>query len=310
MSGTASEQIDAAFERIKRVDPKLRCCLSTLDEEARRRAAELDKQGRKASPLFGAPVAVKDNICTAAGTTTCGSKILANYRSPYDAHVIERLYNAGAIIVAKANCDEFAMGSSTENSGFFTTSNPWDPERVPGGSSGGSIAAVASRMVPYALGSETGGSVRQPASLCGVCGLKPTYGRISRYGLVAFASSLDQIGPAALDIRGVANCGAISGRDPRDSTSGRTGTGLRHDAQRAGRQDANRLPASTSARGCTPRRSHRGGDRGVQEVCQGFEISLPHSPTSPVITWSVRFEVSSTWSVLTASATAIAPLIR
>jgi aspartyl-tRNA(Asn)/glutamyl-tRNA(Gln) amidotransferase subunit A len=220
MSGTASEQIDTALERIKRVDPKLRCCISTLDDDARRRAAELDKQGKKAGPLFGAPIAVKDNICTAAGTTTCGSKILANYRSPYDAHVIERLYNAGAVIVAKANCDEFAMGSSTENSGFFTTRNPWDPDRVPGGSSGGSIAAVASRMVPYALGSETGGSVRQPASLCGVCGLKPTYGRISRYGLVAFASSLDQIGPAALDVRGVAELlRAISGRDPRDSTS-------------------------------------------------------------------------------------------
>lgn len=214
-----TSDIRTTFRNISQLDPQLRAVISRLDESALKRAAELEGTNSRGI-LHGAAVALKDNICTKNGYTTCGSKMLDRFRSPYDAHVVERLNEAGAVIVAKTNQDEFAMGSSTENSGFFVTRNPWDPERVPGGSSGGSIVAVASRMVPYALGSETGGSIRQPSSFCGVSGLKPSYGRVSRYGLVAFASSLDQIGPVAVDVRGLAELlKVIAGRDERDSTS-------------------------------------------------------------------------------------------
>jgi aspartyl-tRNA(Asn)/glutamyl-tRNA(Gln) amidotransferase subunit A len=218
---SAREVAAGALKRIESVDSRLGVFLTIEPPRVLARADEIDRAVKERKlPLAGVPIAIKDNICTRSFRTTCGSRILENYIPPYNATVIERLERAGAVVVGKANCDEFAMGSSTENSAYWVTRNPYDLERVSGGSSGGSAVAVAAEMTPVALGSETGGSVRQPASFCNVVGLKPTYGRISRYGLVAFASSLDCIAPIAHKPRDIALVLAqISGRDERDSTS-------------------------------------------------------------------------------------------
>jgi aspartyl-tRNA(Asn)/glutamyl-tRNA(Gln) amidotransferase subunit A len=217
---SAVEVCRASLDRITRLDGDLHAFLHVDENAALARAAAVDRYPAENAPLLGVPVALKDNICTAAMRTTAGSRLLEDYVPPYSAAVVERLEQAGAVIVGKTNCDEFAMGSSTEHSAFGPSRNPWDRERIPGGSSGGSAVAVAAGMVPLALGSETGGSIRQPAALCGVLGLKPTYGRVSRYGLIAFGSSLDQIGPFARSARDMAALfGVIAGRDPRDATS-------------------------------------------------------------------------------------------
>ncbi len=214
-----ASDIDKTLAAAEQLNPSLNAFLSIEHEHARARAAELDASTDDL-PLKGRAIAIKDNICTKNIRTSCGSRILNNYKAQYDATAVERLNAAGAIVVGKTNMDEFAMGSSNEMSAFGPAYNPWDVQRVPGGSSGGSAVAVASGVVRAALGSETGGSVRQPASFCGIVGLKPTYGRISRYGLVAFASSLDNIGifgRSAVDVADV--LGVIAGRDPSDATS-------------------------------------------------------------------------------------------
>ena len=216
------ELTKATLERILQVEPKVHALVTITDELALKQAAEADKMlaAGNTNPLTGIPVIIKDNMCTKGIRTTCSSRMLENFVPPYDATVVEKLKECGVVIIGKANMDEFAMGSSNEHSAFFPTHNPWDLSRVPGGSSGGSTVAVAAGETICALGSDTGGSIRQPAGFCNVTGLKPTYGRVSRYGLVAFASSLDQIGPLTQDVTDCALVlNAIAGYDPRDSTS-------------------------------------------------------------------------------------------
>ncbi|AKL95861.1 glutamyl-tRNA(Gln) amidotransferase subunit A [Clostridium aceticum] len=220
---TVKEVVKAYYERIADKEEKVNALITLCEEEALRTAEEMDQKlekGEALGLLGGIPVVIKDNICTKGIATTCASKMLQDFIPPYDATIVEKLKEAGAIIIGKANMDEFAMGSSTENSAFKTTRNPWHLQKVPGGSSGGSAAALAAGFAPLTIGSDTGGSIRQPAAFCGVVGLKPTYGLISRYGLIAFASSLDQIGPFGKTVK---DCSlalqVMQGKDPMDATS-------------------------------------------------------------------------------------------
>ena len=222
-ASTATAELETALVQIRARNDELNVFLYVDEEGARRQAEAVDAaraRGDSAGPLAGVPIALKDNLCTRGIPTTCSSRILEGWRPPYNATVVDRLVAAGAVPVGKTNLDEFAMGSSTENSAFGPTRNPLDPTRVPGGSSGGSAAAVAADMTPLSLGSDTGGSIRQPAALCGLIGVKPTYGLVSRYGLIAFASSLDQIGPFAKNVTDAAMLlEVVAGHDPLDSTS-------------------------------------------------------------------------------------------
>ncbi len=220
---SAVDVATAFLDQIQTHDEQVKAFLHVNRVETLRQAEAVEKkrrQGQQLGRLAGLPVALKDVVCTKGQPTTCGSRILQNFVPPYDAEIVRRLREADAVLIGKTNMDEFAMGSSTENSAFQTTRNPWDTERAAGGSSGGSAAAVAAGMVPLAIGSDTGGSIRQPAGFCGIVGMKPTYGRVSRYGLVAYASSLDQLGPMANDVAGAAMLlEVIAGHDPGDSTS-------------------------------------------------------------------------------------------
>ena len=286
-SGEASavEVCRAHLERARALEPRVKAFRALLDEPALRDAERVDREraeGRPAGPLAGVPIAIKDVLCVRGAPATCGSRILESHVPIYDATCVARLRGAGAVILGKTNMDEFAMGSSTENSAFEKTANPWALDRVPGGSSGGSAAAVAAREVPASLGTDTGGSIRQPAALCGVPGMKPTYGRVSRYGLVAFASSLDQVGPFGRTVEDLARVlQVIAGHDPADSTSARVDVpdylaGLRRGASglRIG------VPAEYFKGGMDPEVD--ASVRSALRLAEGLgarlqEISLPHT---------------------------------
>ena len=218
---SVQEAVKACLERIEATEPVVRSLLHRNDEQALSQARDLDKQGPDAAkPLWGVPVIVKDVLATRDMPSTCGSRMLESFKPFYDAHAVSRLKQAGAIVLGKSNMDEFAMGSSTENSAFGLTRNPWNPDRVPGGSSGGSAASTAAGQTPFSLGTDTGGSIRQPAGFCGIVGLKPTYGRVSRFGLIAYGSSLDQVGPLTRSVQDAATVlEVMSGHDPKDATS-------------------------------------------------------------------------------------------
>jgi aspartyl-tRNA(Asn)/glutamyl-tRNA(Gln) amidotransferase subunit A len=281
---TSVEATRAVFERIEAVEAKTLSYLTLTRElaEGQAKAADERRKRGEAGPLTGVPLGLKDVLCTRGVRTTCGSKILENFVPTYDATVVRKLREAGAVFCGKLNMDEFAMGSSTENSRFQVTHNPWDLERIPGGSSGGSAASVAAGECFGSLGSDTGGSIRQPASMCGVVGIKPTYGRVSRYGLVAFASSLDQIGPFAKDVRDCALLlNAISGYDPQDSTSvnvpvpdytavlGRDVRGLKVGVPKEYFIEGMEAEVAAAVRGAIDKLAGLG--------CEVVEVSLPHT---------------------------------
>ncbi len=281
---SAREVTEAFYRRIEALDDRVHAYLTLTRERALQQADQADRRRQRgeSGPLLGVPLAIKDVICTKGVRTTCGSKILHNFVPPYDATVIERLNAAGAIVLGKANMDEFAMGSSTEHSAYGITHNPWDLSAIPGGSSGGPAAAVAADECAAALGTDTGGSIRQPAACCGIVGLKPTYGRVSRYGLVAFASSFDQIGPMAKDVHDAALLlNVIGGKDVRDSTSADIAM---PDFTRALTGDVNGLrigiPHEYFIAGIDPEVEQ--AVRAAVKVLEGIgatsqEVSLPHS---------------------------------
>ncbi len=282
---TAAELTRAYLERIARVEPQVQAFTRVNADAARQQAALVDRrrrQGDRVGRLAGLPVAVKDVLCTQGAPTTCASRMLADFRPPYDATVIARLRAADAILIGKTNMDEFAMGGSTENSALHPTRNPWDLTRSPGGSSGGAAACVAAGMAPLSVGSDTGGSIRQPAGLCGVVGLKPTYGRVSRFGLVAFASSLDQVGPMARSVEDAALLlETLAGHDSRDSTSANVPVPAYH---RSVREPLNGLRV-----GIVPEHFAQGLDADVEQAIREAlrvyeslgadvrEVKLPHA---------------------------------
>ena len=316
----AADLAASYYDRIAEINPRLNVYLSLTKERALEQAARVDAAAAKGDPLpplAGIPVGIKDVLVMKGAPATAGSKILKGYRPPYDATAVAKLEAAGAVLLGKLNCDEFAMGSSNENSAYGPVRNPVDTERVPGGSSGGSAAAVAANLAVATLGTDTGGSIRQPASFCGVVGVLPTYGRVSRYGLIAFASSLDRVGPFAANVRDAATLlGVIAGHDPKDATSS-TGAGAGLCGRK--RQAAAEGPAHRRARGVFRRgldpEVRAAIEKGIDALraagCTVKPISLPHTSTRfRPTTWWRRPRPAPTWPVLTACATAIARRLR